>query len=133
MSQEAAPGPLWALVPDLFLRVKIEAMSRAAGRSLVAFPTPAALLDALATAGGARHALVLVDLGAPGDAAFVLLAGLATREDAPPSLAFFSHVDDAAKRRAVAAGATRVVPRSALVARFDDLVAGVSGTARPPG
>lgn len=100
-------------------------MTRAGGRALVAFPTPAALLDALAAAGAARPALVLVDLGAPGDAAFALLGGLAAHADAPPSLAFFSHVDDEAKRRAVAAGATRVVPRSALVARFDALVAEV--------
>jgi hypothetical protein len=47
---------------------------------------------------------------------------LARRDIAPPTLAFFSHVDDEARRRAVAAGVTRVVPRSALVARFAALV-----------
>lgn len=122
-----AGKPLWALLPDLFLRVKIEAMARTGGIAFVAFATPANLLARLAstmTEAGPR--VVLVDLGAREDAGFVLLEALAGRPDAPPTLAFFSHVDDAARRRAVALGATRVVPRSALVARFSALLDEVS-------
>ncbi len=131
MSQEAAEKPLWALLPDLFLRVKIEAMTRREGRLITAFATPEALLERLdaTAAGGTVPALVLVDLGAPQDAGFVLLEGLAARAGAPPTLAFFSHVDDAARRRAIELGATKVVPRSALVARFSALLDEVTAPA----
>jgi len=106
---------------DLFLRVKLEAMARGEGHACEVFATPQALLGALE--GGGGPAVVLVDLGAPQDAGFELLEALARRDVAPPTLGFFSHVDDEARRRALAAGATRVVPRSALVARFGALVA----------
>ena len=52
----------------------------------------------------------------------MLLERLSGVPDPPPTLAFFSHVDDAARKRAIGLGATRVVPRSALVARFATLV-----------
>ena len=105
---------------DLFLRVKLEAMARGEGHACQVFATPQALLGALDRGDGPT--LVLVDLGTPQDAGFELLEALARRDMAPPTLGFFSHVDDEARRRAVAAGATRVVPRSALVARFGALV-----------
>ena len=111
-------------MPDLFLRVKIEALARAAGRTLVAFTTAEGVVERLAAeaSSGVAPGLVLVDLGAPRDEGFVLLERMAARPLAPPTLAYFSHVDEAAKKRAQSLGATRVVPRSALVARFDDLV-----------
>ena len=107
---------MWALVTDLFLRVKIEAMARSGRRALTAFPSADALLARLDEG---KPALVLVDLGAQGDQGFALLERMGGRA---PTLAFFSHVDEAAKQRAIALGATRVVPRSALVARFATLL-----------
>jgi DNA-binding NarL/FixJ family response regulator len=108
-------------VSDLFLRVKIEGLARAEGLSCRLFAVPDGLLQALA-GGEGGPSVVIVDLGAAGDAGFALLEALAGREPAPPTLAFFSHVDTEARHRALAAGATRVVPRSALVARFGVLV-----------
>lgn len=122
-----AGKPLWALVSDLFLRVKIEAMARTGGFAFVAFATPAELIARLAsTTPEVAPGVVLVDLGARDDAGFALLEALAGRPDAPPTLAFFSHVDIASRRRAADLGATRIVPRSALVARFAELVGEVA-------
>ena len=133
MSQEDPQGapaaPLWMLVSDLFLRVKLEALARSAGLPCRAFPQAADLVRALDAPGAAPPALVLVDLGANADAGFALLEAFGARPAPPPTLAYFSHVDEAAKRRAQALGATRIVPRSALVMRFADLVREVSAPA----
>ena len=40
----------------------------------------------------------------------------------PPTLGFYSHVEDQVRQRALDLGVTRVVPRSAFVLRFADLV-----------
>ena len=69
---------------------------------------------------------MLVDLEARDDQGFVLLEQFAEMRDAPPTLAFFPHVDDLARRRALGLGATKVVPRSAAMGRFPALVAEVS-------
>jgi DNA-binding NarL/FixJ family response regulator len=89
----------------------------------VSFAAAAPLLERLAAVGpGGAPGLLLVDLGARDDQGFVLLERLSSVPAPPPTLAFFSHVDDAARRRAIGLGATKVVPRSALVARFATLV-----------
>jgi DNA-binding NarL/FixJ family response regulator len=129
--QAATRSALWLLVSDLFLRVKLEALARSANRACRAFSQAADLVRALDEPGGAPPALVLVDLGANADAGFALLEAFGARSAAPPTLAYFSHVDEAAKRRAQALGATRIVPRSALVLRFDDLVNEVTAAAPP--
>jgi DNA-binding NarL/FixJ family response regulator len=117
--------PLWALVSDIFLRVKIEALARTEGRGCRVFATAATLVAALDA--GASPPIILVDLGARDEAGFVLLAALAGRSaPAPPTLAYYSHVDEAARQRALAIGVNRIVPRSALVARFGALVREVS-------
>ena len=131
MSQEAAENAIWSLVPDLFLRVRLEGLARAAGVPLRSFAAPTALVTALAEIpeATARPRLVLLDLHARDDAAFTLLAALAARDGAPPTLGFHSHVDVAIRERAVAAGCSRVVPRSALMNRFAALVAEVRAPA----
>ena len=125
MSQVAVDSPNWTFISDLFLRVRIEGLARGAAIVLRNFTEPAALLAALAT--GAAPRLVVLDLHARDDAAFTLLAALAARADAPPTLGFHSHVDEAIRERALAAGCTRVVPRSAIMNRFAALVAEAPG------
>jgi len=120
LSQGAVETALWALVPDLMLRTRLAGQARAAGTGWRAFSDARALVTAL-DEGPPR--LVLLDLHAPQDAAFTLLAALATRTPRPRTLGFFSHVDVATRERALAAGCDRVVPRSALVNRFAVLVA----------
>ena len=51
------------------------------------------------------------------------VAALSARADAPPTLGFHSHVDVGIRERALAAGCSRVVPRSALMQRFAALIA----------
>lgn len=64
-----------------------------------------------------------------------LLADLRSRADAPPVLAFGSHVDRVTRERAVAAGVARWVPNSAMATQLPDLVRSLArGPApSPPG
>ncbi len=131
MSQETAESAVWSLVSDLFLRVRLEGLARVAGTALRNFTDPAALAAALSAISDAatRPRLVLLDLHARDDAAFTLLAVLSTRDAAPPTLGFHSHVDVAIRERALAAGCTRIVPRSAVMNRFAALVEEASASA----
>lgn len=124
MSQGTAPlTTAWALVPDLFLRAKVEALASNAGVSVRFFATPDELAGALpgATRDAAPPALVLADLSDSGGRGLVLLERLAHME-APPTLGFYSHVEEHVRQRALELGVTRVVPRSAFVLRFAELV-----------
>jgi DNA-binding NarL/FixJ family response regulator len=112
---------LWAYVEDLFFRAKVEGLARPFGHAVEFHKTPHALVEALGVA-SARPAVVLVELGTRPEAGLALLASLAALPGAPPTLAFYSHVEDELRRQALAAGATKVVPRSAFVKRFGDLV-----------
>lgn len=126
MSQVAVEHAVWALIPDLFLRVRVEGLARATATSCRSFADPGALLAALTAAASAPR-LVVVDLHARDEAAFTLLTALGARADAPPTLGFHSHVDVGIRERALAAGCSRVVPRSALMQRFAALVAETPG------
>ena len=124
MSQGAVrPISAWALVSDLFLRTKVEALARGAGVSVRFFSSPDELVGALdqARLATAMPALVLTDLSDPGGRGLLLLERLA-RVTSPPTLGFYSHVEDHVRQRALDLGVTRVVPRSAFVLRFADLV-----------
>jgi len=124
LSQGAVrPISAWALVSDLFLRTKVEALARGAGVSVRFFSSPDELVGALdqARLATAMPALVLTDLSDPGGRGLLLLERLA-RVTSPPTLGFYSHVEDHVRQRALDLGVTRVVPRSAFVLRFADLV-----------
>jgi DNA-binding NarL/FixJ family response regulator len=115
-------------VGDLFLRARVEGLAREAGVGSRFFSTPDALVREL-DATAAPPSLVIVDLGDREGRGFALLETFAARRHdgastrtAPPVLAFYSHVEAATKARALALGATRVVPRSAFVTRFASLV-----------
>ena len=124
MSQGAEEKPLaWAIVSDLFLRAKVEALTDRAEMDVRFFGTPEELGSALTAAAldGSSPALLLVDL-ADGEGRGMTLLERLSHGTAPPTLAFYSHVEDAVRRRALELGATKVVPRSAFVLRFGDLV-----------
>jgi DNA-binding NarL/FixJ family response regulator len=124
LGQGAVRGiPAWAFVPDLFLRAKVEALARGAGVDVRFFGTPDELVGALGEArlASAPPALVIADLSDPGGRGLLLLERLA-RVSSPPTLGFYSHVEDHVRQRALDLGVTRVVPRSAFVLRFADLV-----------
>lgn len=114
---------VWALVTDLFLRTKVEALAAGAGVAVRFFGTADELVGALsgATRDATPPALVLADLSDPGGRGMALLERL-EQISAPPTLGFYSHVETGVRQRALELGITRVVPRSALVLRFADLV-----------
>ncbi len=110
-----------AVVPDLFFSAKIAAVAKAAGVELVIVPQA----QALAACAAPPPALVLLDLHAPGEPLALvraLKAGTATR--AIPVVGFYSHVEDARRRDALAAGIDRALPRSAFVAQLPALLEG---------
>ncbi len=131
MSQGAVSGPLaWSFVGDLFLRARVEGLAREAGVAVRFFTDPAALVREL-DASVAPPALVVLDLGDRAGRGMGVLAALGARarQGAPPTLAFYSHVDTATKEQALALGATRVVPRSRFMTQFGPLVREVIATA----
>src|SRR5689334_14578146 len=101
-----------AYVKDVLLRSRVGGLARAAGIEPRFFPTPAALLEALPAD------IVVVDLSDRAGEGMALLERLA----GTPVLAFYAHTDDATRKRALELGARRVVPRSTLMKRFDELV-----------
>ena len=114
-------GPAWALVGDLFLRAKVEALVRDAGLAPRFFANPAELTAALAKAHGPEAAggvpvLLVLDLSDREGRGFRALESLPSRR--PPVLAFYSHVEAETRTRALSLGAERVVPRSAFVMQF---------------
>jgi hypothetical protein len=120
---------VWALVEDLFFRAKVEALCAATARPVVVHRDAAGLVAALrdaASRGEAPAAAIVVELGGRADQGMALLEALRETPGAPPTLGFYSHVEDELRRRATALGATQVVPRSAFVKRFDALVDGLS-------
>ena len=101
-----------AYVKDVLLRSRVDGLARAAGIEARFFPTPA---DLLGTNGSDLVVIDLSDRAGEGMALLEQLAGT-------PVLAFYAHTDDATRKRALELGARRVVPRSTLMKRFEELV-----------
>lgn len=109
-----------AVVPDLFFSTRIAATAEAAGvafEALTAEAAPARLASG-------EIALLILDLAAAGaiEMAAALKADEATR--GIPIVGFYSHVEQATRERALAAGIDHVMPRSAFTARLPALLAG---------
>lgn len=75
--------------------------------------------------------LLVVDLTDDVEARAALVAGLRRAGDATPALAFYSHVDQEARRRAEDAGFDQVVPRSRMAREMAPLVEALLSRARP--
>jgi DNA-binding NarL/FixJ family response regulator len=109
------------IVPDLFFAAKIRTAARHAGVAVE--PTEPARL--LADCRAKRPDLVIVDLHAAGGA---LEAVRALKDDAElagiPVTGFYSHVDEAARLAALAAGVDQAMPRSAFTVKLAALLAG---------
>ena len=91
------------LCPDLLFGSKVESSLRAAGHELARPGEPADALIVDLTADVEERLRAVADLGLP-------------------TLAFYSHVDVATRRRAEAAGINRVVPRSRMAREAAALV-----------
>jgi len=109
--------PVLAVVPDLYFATRIAATAKAAGVDLELVAAP----RAAARAAEAGATLVLLDLHGAG--ALALVSELKRHAPNVPIVGFFSHVDTALKRDALAAGADAVLPRSQFVGRLAALLA----------
>ncbi len=117
---------VFALVGDLLFRSKIEAIAGACGVAVrTALPSEAVELPAEATR-------VLVDLTASGDP-FAVIERFRAADAEIEIVGFFPHVETDLKRRALAAGATRVLPRGTFVERLPEMLLEGSEGAREPG
>ena len=105
-----------AVVPDLFFATRIAATAKAAGVTLELVPRE----RAATRAGEARATLVLLDLHTRD--AVALVAALKVAAPATPVVGFYSHVETALRRDALAAGADAALPRSAFTAKLSELL-----------
>jgi len=116
-----SPRRVMAVVPDLFFAARIAGAAQQLGVTLT-MPAPGTAREAIR---GAPPDLVILDLHAPGDP---LELARALRSDPDtrslPIVGFYSHVDQALRAAALAAGLDQVLPRSAFTRRLPALLAG---------
>lgn len=116
-----APAPsVYALLDDLFFRVKIEATASAAGVEVAFAKTLEDLVDRLDARPGVTT--VLVDLEGAGSNAEVVVGTLVERTDPPRVVAFGSHRNREGLAAASDAGAETVLPRSDFVRALADIL-----------
>ncbi len=125
MPQATRPAVL-ALVADLIFAARIQGAARAAGTTVETLRSAA---DLLARAAAAPPRLILVDLDVRASSPAGVIARL--KEEAAtaevPVVAFVSHVREDAIAEARAAGADRVMARSAFVRELPGLMEGIGG------
>jgi DNA-binding NarL/FixJ family response regulator len=117
-------APVHALLDDLFFRSRIEATAAAAGVDLHVSRTLEELREAVEAQGCGG---VLVDLGMETDEAVAAIRALKRMAEPPIVVAWGSHVDAEALEAARAAGADRVLARSAFTRRLPDLLRELAG------
>ena len=110
------------LCPDLLFGSKVEGALRVAGHAVNRFDTEERVRVA-----ASFHDLLIVDLTAEGIDGAALVRSMRERGEleAIPTLGFYSHVDQETRRRAEAAGFSRVVPRSRMARETASLVEGL--------
>lgn len=110
------------LSPDLLFGSKVEGALRVAGHTVNRFDT-----EEQARVAASFHDLLILDLTAEGIDGPALLISMRDRGElgAVPTLGFYSHVDQDTRRRAEAAGISRVVPRSRMARETAGLVEGL--------
>ena len=114
------------LCPDLLFGSKVEGALKVAGHSVNRFDTEEQVRPA-----ASFHDLLIVDLTAEGIDGPALVESMREKGElgAIPTLGFYSHVDQETRKRAEAAGLSRVVPRSRMAREGASLVEGLL----PPG
>ena len=121
--------PVHALLRDLFFRSRIEATAEAAGVPVIVSATVEELLEKMRKRG---RGAVLVDLGAgaaeeAGRAPIEAIRTLKGLDPPPTIVAWGSHVDVKAFEAARAAGADRVLPKSAFTRRLPEILRELAG------
>jgi len=112
---------VYALVPDLFFMSKIGATAARLGLVVEELRPN----RAITACRNEPPDLLLLDLHAPGDPLEVVRVLKANEETRGIEVvAFHSHVDQALRDAALAAGADRVMPRSAFTVKLPAILAG---------
>jgi DNA-binding NarL/FixJ family response regulator len=106
-----------AIVDDLLFRGKLEAAAAQRGVPL----TFAADADPARRAGG-PWSRVLIDLNLSRGDALAMVRSLRAAHPGMPVIGYCSHVQQDLRRRALEAGCTRVLPRSAFVQQLPGLL-----------
>jgi CheY-like chemotaxis protein len=114
------------LCPDLLFGSKVEGALKVAGHTVNRFDDEERVRQ-----GATFHDVLIVDLTAEGIDGPALVESMRERGElgAVPTLGFYSHVDQETRKRAEAAGLSRVVPRSRMAREGASLVEGLL----PPG
>ena len=110
-----------AIVEDLFFRSKIETTAAQVGTPVCVIGAPHPLPD---PPGGSAWHLVIVDLNRSGNDSVEVIRLLRQALPTIPMLGYCSHVEVDLQARALQAGCTLVLPRSAFVQRLPELLAG---------
>jgi DNA-binding NtrC family response regulator len=110
------------LCPDLLFGSKVEGALEVAGHTVNRFDKPDDVRVAVQF-----HELLIVDLTAEDIDGPALVESMRERGEleAVPTLGFYSHVDVDTRKRAEAAGFSRVVPRSRMARETGALAAGL--------
>jgi DNA-binding NarL/FixJ family response regulator len=116
-----------ALTADLLFGSRIQGSLAAAGQDLELLASAPRLRERLADPAAPRPQLLIVDLTDAALDGAALIEGLAHDGElgATRTLAFYSHVDVAARERAERAGFDLIVPRSRMAREGAALVAGL--------
>lgn len=118
-------GKVVAVVGDLFFKSRIQQTASALGVSITFATSEPALREALAAG---DVGLVIVDLGVkPIDAASAI--AIAKEAAGVGCVAFVSHVDEVAQRRAREAGCDEVMPKSSFTRDLASILQGTSSDA----
>ncbi|HEY1594802.1 MAG TPA: hypothetical protein VGF74_05375 [Thermoleophilaceae bacterium] len=111
-----------AFIPDLLFGSNVTGALQAGGHEPVLVTRGDELASALVGAD-----VLVVDLTAEVPARLEVVRPVLRGEGAPPSLAFFSHVETDVRVAAEEAGFDLVVPRSRMARAAADLVSGLAG------
>ena len=116
-----------AVVQDLIDRTKIETVAKAIGTPVRFISECEAVHCALEAGDGSR---LFLDLDKASQSPLALIRDLRAAVPAIPIIGYCAHVHTALQEHALAAGCTRVLPRSLFVKHLPELLV---GTLRPDG
>lgn len=108
-----------AVTRDLLFSTKISGTGQALGIGVQVTGSADVVQKALSS-GEVR--LVIVDMALPQDVACACIQAASAHPSSPEILAFYSHVDAAARDAAQSAGAQQVMPRSKFSAELPDIL-----------
>ena len=124
MTDQSAERSLVVVINDLIFETKIRSTAEALGVRVTILRSTSLLVGELDRL---RPSLLVVDLNTAGADAVQAVATGCTHPSKPHVIAYVSHVDEDLARRAAAAGAQQVMPRSRFNTELPRLLASYCG------